>query len=51
MKFEEWWKKAIEDNPLWKISDETLNWNDVKIIAKFAYVEGMHEEFEKKCLK
>ena len=47
MKFEEWWKKFVEDNPLWRISNENLNWRDAKAIAKNAYIEGMHHEFEK----
>ena len=49
MKFEEWWDSHIKDNPLWKI--EYLTWRDMKAIAKIAYVEGMHREFEKNLLK
>lgn len=45
MKFEDWWRTAIENNPLWKISSP--NWKDAKTIAHIAYIEGMHHEFEK----
>lgn len=51
MKFEEWWKKEIEDNPLWKMSNNNLNWKDVRIISKIAYIQGMHEEFENQLKK
>lgn len=47
MKFEDWWQVSIVENPLWKLSDENLNWRDVKVIAKLAYLEGEHHEFEK----
>ena len=50
MNFEKWWIESIQNNPLWKMSDKNLNWEDVKTIAKIAYIEGMHEEFEKTCL-
>ena len=45
MNFEKWWKDNIKDNPLWKI--EKPLWSDVKVIAKIAWQEGTHQEWEK----
>lgn len=47
--FEKWYKEMIEDNPLWKI--ENPNWRDVKTIAKFAWQEGEHQEWERNLKK
>jgi len=48
MKFEDWWRSAVVENPLWHLSDENLNWKDVYAIARLAYLEGEHHEFEKR---
>ncbi len=45
MTFEKWWTEYIEDNPMWKI--ENPKWTDVKVIAKIAWQEGTHQEWEK----
>lgn len=45
MNFQKWWTEFIENNPLWKI--EKPLWGDVKVIAKIAWQEGAHQEWEK----
>lgn len=45
MNFQTWWKENVKDNPLWKITNPS--WKDVEIIAKIAWQEGTHQEWEK----